>query len=165
MSDKLVIPLPQDAWRLVTDGVMGGVSRGVVQVGERDGRACINLSGRVSTDNNGGFIQAALDVDKADAERLSDFAGVRIDVIGNGETYNVHLRSSDLWLPWQSFRATFEATPQWRTLHLPFDTFSAYKTGSALRAERIRRLGVVAIGRDFDADLCIAGAAFYRSAP
>lgn len=165
MPDDALIPLPQDAWRLVTDGVMGGVSQGGVLVGERDGRTCLNLRGRVSTDNNGGFIQAALDVEKADAGRLDEFAGVRIDVIGNGETYNVHLRSSDLWLPWQSFRTTFEATPQWRTLYLPFDSFTPYKTGSALRAERIRRVGVVAIGRDFDADLCIADAAFYRSAP
>ena len=59
------------AWRLVTDGVMGGVSSGRLDVGEIGGRSCLRLRGEVSTANNGGFIQAALDLE---SDRLRDAA-------------------------------------------------------------------------------------------
>ena len=55
-----------------------------------------------------------------------------IDVYGNDETYNLHLRTADLWLPWQSYRATFQAPASWQTVQLPFVEFSPYKTSKAL---------------------------------
>ena len=82
--------------------------------------------------------------------------------VPSNPAYNLHLRSSDLWLPWQSYRASVEPFVGWRTLAIPFDAFSPYKTGSALRPERLRRVGVVAIGREFHADLCIGEVGFYR---
>ena len=85
-----------------------------------------------------------------------------LQVLGNGERYNVHLRSSDLWLPWQSYRAEFVATGQWTTVRLPFSEFAPYKTGSPLRPGRLKRIGIVAIGRDFDAEVCVTGLAWYR---
>jgi hypothetical protein len=159
-TDTLMIPA--DGWRLVTDGVMGGVSTGAMQHVEREGRACVCLAGDVSTANNGGFIQIALDLDKAVAARAADYDGVELQVLGNGEEYNVHLRSSDLWLPWQSYRSGFSAGTAWSAVRLPFSGFEPYKTGSTLRPERLKRVGIVAIGREFSADVCVTGLAFYR---
>jgi hypothetical protein len=34
-------------------------------------------------------------------------------VRGNGEEYNIHLRTTALDRPWQSFRKSFRANPQW----------------------------------------------------
>ena len=85
-----------------------------------------------------------------------------IDVRGNGEIYNVHLRTSDLWLPWQSYRASFETSPQWSGVFLPFSGFEPYRTGSELRLDKLRRIGIVAIGRDFDADVCVNRVALQR---
>lgn len=157
-------PLPTDAWRLVTDGVMGGVSRGELSRESQGDGACVALRGRVSTENNGGFIQMALDLDAQAVAQAGRYQGLLLDVRGNGEQYNVHLRTSYLWLPWQSYRATFTAGPEWQTVRLPFADFVPYKTGSPLKLGKLSRLGIVAIGRDFDADLCVRQVAFYREA-
>lgn len=151
------------AWRLVTDGVMGGVSQGRLSPGERDGRNCLRLQGKVSTANNGGFVQMVLDLPGRPSVDATPYAGVAITVSGNGETYNVHLRTSDLWLPWQSYRASFVAQPEWQTVHLPFTGFEPYRTAQALQTDRLRRLGIVAIGRDFEADVCVARVWFYTA--
>lgn len=165
MADDNLLRLPPTGWRLVTDGVMGGVSSGALAEASQDGLPCMRLQGQVSTANNGGFIQAAQDIAPAVSAGLEAFDGVRVMLRGNGESYNIHLRTSDLWLPWQSFRLTAVATDEWRTLRLPFADFTSYKTRVPLRPERLRRLGIVAIGRDFAADVCIGEVGFFRRAP
>jgi hypothetical protein len=150
-------------WRLVTDTVMGGVSNGQLTVEEIDGRPCLRLRGDVRTENNGGFIQAALDLETVRVRDASAFDGVVIDVYGNGETYNLHLRQDGLWLPWQAFRVSFMAPPGWQTLYLPFAQFQPHKTSDSLKRDRLKRIGVVAIGRAFYADLCIGRIGYYRA--
>ncbi len=162
MENAESLELPGDGWRLVTDGVLGGVSRGTMTTEQIDGRQCIALRGRVSTENNGGFIQIALDLE-GPLRNAEGYDGIRLDVIGNGETYNVHLRTSDLWLPWQSYRASFETSAEWSSVFLPFSEFEPYRTGAELRLDKLRRIGIVAIGRDFDADVCVGGMALQRS--
>ena len=157
-----VMPITAGGWRFVSDGVMGGVSSGSMRTERKENRDLVCLQGEVSTANNGGFVQIALDIEPGLARRAAAFDGVRLQVSGNGERYNLHLRTSDLWLPWQSYRAGFVAGADWSRVHLPFADFEPYKTGSALRPERLRRIGVVAIGRDFTADICVTGLAFYR---
>ena len=163
MPMSITLPMSTDSWRLVTDNVMGGVSRGQLLLDNQDDKACLRLTGQVSTDNNGGFIQAAIDIDSTMAKQLDQYDGVWITVKGNAESYNIHFRTTYLWLPWQSYRTSFNTKDQWQTLKLPFSEFDPYKTSSRFKPEKIKRLGMVAIGRDFTADLCIAGAGFYRS--
>lgn len=149
-------------WRLVTDNVMGGVSNGQLTAEERGGRPCLRLSGEVRTENNGGFIQAALDLASTRQRDASDYDGVVIDVYGNGEVYNLHLRQDGLWLPWQAFRATFPAPPEWQTRYLPFSEFRPYSTSARLKPDRLKRIGLVAIGRAFSADICLGRIGYYR---
>lgn len=149
-------------WRLVTDGVMGGVSSGQLLPDTQAGRACLRITGEVRLENNGGFLQAALDLPGDPAFDASAFAGLELDVYGNDEPYNLHLRTDDVWLPWQSYRATFTAGAGWHTVRLPFADFSPYRIGSPLDLARLKRIGIVAIGRAFRADLCVARLALYR---
>jgi len=44
---------------------------------------------------------------------------------------------------------------------LPFAEFTPYKTSKALDVTELERIGVVAIGRAFSADLCIARLGLY----
>lgn len=50
------------AWRVVSDTVMGGVSHGRLSAQTVQGRPCLAMTGDVRLDNNGGFIQASLDL-------------------------------------------------------------------------------------------------------
>lgn len=149
-------------WRLVTDGVMGGVSRGRLSTDVKEGRPCLRLSGEVSIENNGGFIQAALPLAEDGVYDASAFDGLEVAIYGNDEPYNLHLRTSDLWLPWQAYRQSFPAERQWRTVRLAFRDFTPYRTGAGLDTAKLERIGIVAIGRAFDADLCIGRVGFYR---
>ena len=150
------------AWELVADRVMGGVSSGTMRREGVRGREAIRMQGDVSLENNGGFVQIALDLapDGAsiDARR---WAGVEIDVIGNGESYNLHLRTADVVRPWQSYRQSFVAAPEWQVLRLPFARFFPYRIDAPLDLSALRRIGIVAIGRAFHADIAIAGIRFH----
>ena len=150
-------------WRVVTDQVMGGVSAGELALVELDGRPCVRLTGDVRLERNGGFLQLALDLER-DGRALdaSAYEGVRLLARGNGEVYGVHLRTSDLWFPWQSYRAGFVAGSAWSEVRLPFADFQPYRTGMSLEPARLIRLGVFAIGRVFQADVCVAEVGLYR---
>ena len=92
----------------------------------------------------------------------SAWRGIELEVYGNGETYAVNLRTSDLNRPWQSYRQTFAAAPQWKSVKLPFDDFTPSRTEIPLDVRRLRRLGIIGIGRAFHADVSVAGIRFFR---
>jgi hypothetical protein len=147
------------AWALVTDGVMGGVSRGALERRDVAGRPALRMTGAVSLANNGGFVQMARDWPAIDARGWS---GLLIDVAGNGQSYGAHLRTTDLSRPWQSFRAGFMAGSGWQRLVLPFAAFTPHRTDAPLRTDRLRRIGLVAIGREMAVDLALARLALVR---
>jgi len=150
-------------WRAASDTVMGGISEAALKRDVIDGRRCLRLSGDVRLENNGGFIQAVLPLASSDGVfDASPFTGLRLLACGNDETYGVHLRTADNERPWQSYRAQFSAGPHWRTIEIPFAAFAPYRLETPLDVTRLRRIGLVAIGRAFFADLAVAGVAFYR---
>jgi hypothetical protein len=150
-------------WRVVTDQVMGGVSRARMVPHTHDRRSCLRLVGDVSLENNGGFVQMALDLEVGGgALDASGYTGLRLAVAGNSERYAVHLKTEDVRLPWQSYRAEFPAVPEWRAVDLPFAEFEPHRIGAPLDVARLRRLGIVAIGKAYHADLCLARLALYR---
>jgi hypothetical protein len=149
-------------WRLVTDGVMGGMSSGTVTREEIGGRSAIRMRGDVSLEHNGGFIQIALDLATGgQAVDASRFKGVAIDACGNGERYGAHLRSTETTRPQQSWRSDFVADSHWQTVQFPFKEFEPHRIERPLDTSRLRRIGIVAIGRAFVADVAIARLAFY----
>ncbi len=150
-------------WRLFTDTVMGGVSRATMTREMVDARAAIRLQGDVRLDNNGGFVQISLDFRQdGGAIDASAWRGIELDVFGNGEEYALNLRTSDLDRPWQSYRQAFRADSRWRTVQLAFNDFSPSRTEIPLNAHRLRRLGIIAIGRAFHADISVGGVRFFR---
>jgi len=164
--DDLTQPPPRARngadWELIADRVMGGVSNGTMHRAVVRGRDAIRMQGDVSLDNNGGFLQIALnlapDGSSIDARQ---WTGIEIDVIGNDETYNLHLRTADVIRPWQSYRQSFVPTPDWQTVRLPFAGFEAHRIDAPLDLSTLRRIGLVAIGRAFRADIAVAGVRFH----
>jgi len=149
-------------WRLVTDNVMGGVSEGGISNDSMEGRQCLRMQGAVKLDNNGGFIQVALKMPEEVLKNISSYTGLTLDIYGNDEDYNLHLRTKDNWLPWQAYRATFHAASKWKTIQIPFAEFKPYRTRKGLNLKKLKRIGLVAIGREFRADLCIGKVGFYQ---
>ena len=149
-------------WEFVSDQVMGGVSRGNITVTEVDGQTVHRLTGSVSLENNGGFVQMAFDLAKdGSVVDASGFAGVALDVRGNAEPYDLRLRTTQLTRPWQSFRTSIVATRDWSTVRLPFADFEAHRTDAAFDPASLRRIGILGIGREFEADVSVRAIAFY----
>jgi hypothetical protein len=150
-------------WRLFTDRVMGGVSDATSSLETIEGRRCMRLRGRVSLENNGGFIQVALPLARGGRPfDASDIKRVSAWVRGNGKTYHIHLRTAQTERPWQYFSAAFDSTAGWRPVDLPFDGFKPENLQAKLDARGLERIAVVAIGEEFEADVAVSRLEFYR---
>lgn len=151
---------PETRWGFFTDGVMGGVSYGQAAVMEEDEAAFARMTGRVSTDNNGGFIQMRMGLPQGVPGEVS---GVRLIVRGNDEAYFVHLRTGATQRPWHYFQAAFDVTGEWTEVRLPLTEFKeAGRSGAGpLTGADLRSIAVVAYGRDHDAAIDVQEIGFY----
>jgi len=128
------------AWRVIDDGVMGGLSRGKIQLRENS----LFFSGRVSLANNGGFSSIRGPYGKWD---LSDYRRVTLRVRGNAR-FSLQLETSEYWYQ-PNFKQYFEAKEDWQVIELELRSFSPYRIGTKIRegmsqAERaqVLRLGI-----------------------
>ncbi len=165
--DDLSLPTPAasigSVWQVSTDQVMGGISKATVAREMVAGRLAMRLRGDVRLENNGGFVQMALDLSPdAGTADASAWQGIELDLCGERQAYGMHLRTAELTRPWQSYRQGFEALPEWQMVRLPFSGFMPYRTDIPLDLRRLRRLGLVAIGRAFSADLAVGGLRFFK---
>lgn len=140
---------PAETWRFVSDRVMGGVSNGEFQILKDDTTDFARLTGTVSTENNGGFIQFRRDLE---APFDATSTGLTLSVRGNGASYFVHLRTKSSMRPWQYFAAPFETNAKWSEVVLPWSAFGARGglQGDLVPSE-ITSIGIVAYGADFEA--------------
>ena len=143
-------------WCFVTDKVMGGVSEGNLEIKSEDKFFYYNMQGNVSTENNGGFIQFRTKIKGHPENKL--FKGIRIKVRGNNEKYAIHLRTKYLFFPWQYYESIFTADNNWKIIEIPLSSFkkSNFYQPSEISSIDINTIGVVAIGRDFKANIDLA---------
>ena len=152
------ILIPGASWRGFSDRVMGGVSNADFNRDEIDGIRCVRMTGDVTRDSGGGFIQMALYLDQANA---STYSGVELLVYGNDEDYNAHIRTPDCGWHDQSYRATFHADSRWQTVRIPWDAFKPNGVAAPLDNSRLERLGLLGWMREFTADLAVGEIALY----
>ena len=146
----------ENNWAYLADTVMGGVSQG----GAEFSAGALRLTGQVSTKNNGGFIQIRTRVDPTQAVGKS---GIKIKVKGNGDIYYLHIRNASARLPWQYYTTSFQTSEKWKDIIIPFDEFekSATLMPRKLKSDSIKTIGLVAYGKDHEADVSIANLEFY----
>ena len=146
----------ENNWAYLADTVMGGVSRG----GAEFAAGALRLAGQVSTKNNGGFIQVRTKVDPIDPKNKT---GIKIKVKGNGDVYYLHIRNASTRLPWHYYTTSFQTSEKWKEIIIPFDEFekSAALMPRKLNADTIKTIGLVAYGKDHNADVSIANLEFY----
>ncbi|WP_340263993.1 CIA30 family protein [Sulfitobacter pontiacus] len=151
-------------WEFVSDNVMGGVSSGCIAEEIVGGRNATVLRGTVSLENNGGFIQMAFDLHEGGADvDVSPWVGIKIDVYGDGSTYDIRLRTAQLSRPWQSFRADFVGHPYWQKVEIPFSSLVSHRVDAAFDSTCLRRIGILAIGRERDAYVAVSNIGLYSA--
>ena len=155
--DYLVIDgFSQDSigrWQFVSDQVMGGVSTGTLNFELDDEDVVAHMTGSVSTENNGGFIQFRRNISLPES-----IIGIKLRVRGNNQKYFVHIRTGGTILPWQYYSSEFSATDDWVDVFLPLANFSRSSRwlNRTLEASAARSLGIVAYGRDHQADIQVS---------
>jgi len=155
--------MPGASWRGFSDRVMGGVSDAEFRRVVLAGRKCVRLSGRVTRDNGGGFIQMALDLgSRAAPFDGSAYAGLELLVYGNDEDYNCHIRTSDCGWYDQSYRLTFRAQPRWQRLRFAWRDFAPNGVTPVLDTSTLRRIALLGWMRDFRADIALAEMSLYQ---
>jgi monofunctional biosynthetic peptidoglycan transglycosylase len=112
----LALPVTDLNWFVVNDTVMGGVSRSTVQSQE-----VVRFSGELSLEQNGGFtsMRAALP-----EEAMAEATALQLELRGDGRTYDVTLRRSDVPLRAGSYRVQVETQAgQVNQVVLPLSAF------------------------------------------
>ena len=149
-----------DTWRYVSDQVMGGVSQGRAGVETQGGESFMRLTGTVSTENRGGFIQVKRDLPGGLPEGTRGFV---LQARGDGQDYFLHLRTTGTLLPWQYYQAPFTPGTDWTEIRVPLSAFAP--SGPLLRdtprAASVRSIGLVAFGRDHEADVALSRIELY----
>ena len=149
-------------WQYISDRTMGGVSNGKAILENDEDLFFARLTGNVSTDNNGGFIQlrSILSFNNLiDKEKI--LRGVRINTRGNGEMYHIFIRTSETRSYRDFYSATFIANNDWQLIDLPFTEFKHRFSNKSLDGNDIRTFGIVAYGRDFFSDVSVSAVTFY----
>ena len=131
-------------WRVVDDGVMGGLSQGKREIG-KDG--ILRFFGTLSLANNGGFSSLRTGNVKLD---LSAADGVMLRVKGDGRTYQLRFSTDAKYRGREmSFQAGFPTTKgEWTEVKVPFNRFVGTWRGTELPDKvfdpaKIRRLGLL----------------------
>ena len=71
---NLEIKIQGNQWQFFTDGVMGGVSTGKVKIVKINEIICYRMTGNVTTENNGGFIQMRVKINPSIPS--NDYTGI-----------------------------------------------------------------------------------------
>jgi peptide methionine sulfoxide reductase msrA/msrB len=152
----------ENKWEFITDDVMGGKSTGDMDMVEEDEDKMLHMSGKLSLENNGGFIQVRRPISEGSKYfDASGYAGVRVKVKGDGNEYAVHLRSRGTWLPWQYYEAKFQTTGQWQDIKIPFEQFKPYYLKRELNTSKLKTVALVALKEKFEPDIYLREIAMY----
>jgi hypothetical protein len=162
-SDRSGVSTLGTEWEGFTDRVMGGVSEMTTRVEATDEGPALHMTGTVSLDNNGGFIQARLELTESGNFDAGEYAGIALVVRGRGENYYLHLRTPRTVFPWAHFAAPLPVTGEWRRVEVPFASFEPrYMLGGRLEPSRLRSVAIVAGFAAFDADIWVRSIGLYR---
>lgn len=110
-------------WRVIDDGVMGGLSRGNLII-NKEGHA--EYSGYVTTDNNGGFSSIRYNFENKD---VSNYNHVVLKIKGDGKSYQFRIKENRTQR--YSYIQTFNTTGEWEVIKIPlkdfYPSFRGYK--------------------------------------
>lgn len=116
-------------WRIVNDGVMGGLSSSKAIV--KDDK--IIFSGNVSLENNGGFASLRSPVNDYD---FSKFSGIELRIKGDGKRYSISMKETTYFSGY-FYTSTFETKKdEWIVVRIPFNQFKLYYFGRETKSNK-----------------------------
>lgn len=130
-------------WRIVDDGVMGGLSKGYLDFTENT----VTFKGSVSLENNGGFTSFRSPYQSFD---LSAYEKIIIRLKAEGQQLAFTMSTDRRWyLPY--FKKQIEVkNNEWEVIELPLNEFKAYRVGQNLgypldkeNAAKVIRMGFI----------------------
>ena len=169
-------------WEGFTDRVMGGRSEmSVTVVPDGDDRV-LRMRGRVSLENNGGFIQVRVPLADRGAFDAREYEGVAVELrVRNAGSYYVHMRTAQNLAPWTYFAQQIPSTLAADSrddgrqdddqhndgrliVQLPFEGFESELMFGSPRPNlrRVRSLALVAASDNFEADIELSRIWLYR---
>ena len=148
-------------WSFFTDRVMGGLSEGQATISYIDKIKCYQMTGNVTTENNGGFIQIQTKLNPL--ININNYKGIYLKVYGNNNNYSLHIRTKLTVAPWQYYSYSFDAKNRWVKIKAPFKDFkkSNFYQPKKLTNQKIKSIGLVAAFNNFYANVCLAEIGFY----
>jgi NADH dehydrogenase [ubiquinone] 1 alpha subcomplex assembly factor 1 len=112
----------ENKWRIVNDGVMGGLSSSNAVV--KDDK--IIFSGNVFLENNGGFASLRSPVKDHNFEK---FSGIEIKIKGDGKRYSISMKETTYFNGY-FYTSSFETKKdEWIVVQIPFNEFKLYYYG------------------------------------
>ncbi|MEM8585440.1 MAG: CIA30 family protein [Bacteroidota bacterium] len=120
-------------WRAVNDGVMGGLSQGVVEMTDETAK----FTGAISLRNNGGFASFRSPYGNFD---LSQYTTVEVRARTTGQNFALQLyRSRAWWEPYLKHNLELDEGNEWTTVQIPLadfkDTRLAEPTGREINLD------------------------------
>ena len=143
-------------WRIVNDGVMGGLSNSAAGMTENS----VRFKGHVSLDNNGGFAAFRGPYGQVEMEGMSTME-IRYRSTGQGTSLQLSI-AQQYWIP--NFKYFLETTDnEWKTVKVDLTEFKQYQmgrlTGKSLGPEdlsEIKRVGFITANKkegDFEIEI------------
>ena len=150
----------QENWEFISDQVMGGVSFGSYEIFNEGNLSFLKLTGFVSLENNGGFIQVRK---KIKSLKNIDFKGIKINSRGNDEEYFIHIRTKFTLLPWQYYQGKFSVNSKWQEIKINLSEFkrSGVLLPQYIEPQHILSVALVAFGKKHRVNLEVSEIAFY----
>ena len=150
-----------EKWSFFTDSVMGGLSEGKAIISKIDNIKCYQMTGNVTTENNGGFIQIRTLLKPL--IKANKYKGIYIKIFGNNKNYYLHVKTKLTVAPWQYYSYSFLAENKWLEIKAPFTDFtkSNFYQPKKITNQNIKSIGLVAAFDDFYSDVCLAEIGLY----
>jgi len=119
----------ENQWRIVNDGVMGGLSSSKAVI--KDDK--IIFSGNVSLENNGGFASLRSPVKDYNFEK---FSGIEIKIKGDGKRYSISMKEITYFSGY-FYTSSFETNKdEWIVAQIPFNQFKLYYLGKDINSSK-----------------------------
>ncbi len=150
----------KQSWEFISDQVMGGVSFGEFKIISENKENFLRLTGQVSIENNGGFIQVRKNII---SDKYKNIKGIGLKFRGNNTDYFIHIRTRFTLLPWQYYQAKYYATNNWAEIKFDFTDFT--RSGGLLpkkiNPKYITSFAIVAFGKKHEVHLDVSEIVFY----